>query len=125
MAESRAQVEDMLDKFLNKDFFVIVTRPCVSEDIQKVIEQHLDNQIKLEKDGVMFAAGPLYEEEGKFAVAGMFVIRADSWEEARAIADADPLHKMGLRTYEMHRWRVNEGSYSVTVNYSDQSVRID
>lgn len=125
MAESRAQVEEMLDKFLNKDFFVIVTRPCVSPEIQEVIEQHLDNQIKLEKEGVMFAAGPLYEEGGEFAVAGMFVIRAGSWEEARAIADADPLHQMGLRTYEMHRWRVNEGSYTVTVNYSDQSVRID
>ena len=124
MAESRAQVEEMLDKFLNKDFFVIVTRPCVSEEIQKVIEQHLDNQIKLEKDGVMFAAGPLYEEGKEFASHGMFVIRADSFEEAKAIADEDPLHKMGLRTYTLHKWRINEGSYTVTVNYSDQTMSI-
>jgi hypothetical protein len=125
MAETRAELETQLNSFLNKDYFVIVTTPCVGPEIQKVIERHLDNQIKLEKDGVMFAAGPLYEEGQEFASHGMFVIRANSFEEAKAIADEDPLHKMGLRTYTLHKWRVNEGSYTVTVNYSDQTMQIE
>ena len=67
----------------------------------------------------MFAAGPLSQEDGT-RYGGMFVLRANSFEEARAIADADPLHKAGLRSYTLMRWTVNEGSYSVRVNYSDQ-----
>jgi uncharacterized protein YciI len=43
----------------------------------------------------MFAAGPLTKEDGT-RHGGMFVLRVNSFEEARAIADADPLHKAGL-----------------------------
>jgi hypothetical protein len=30
-----------------------------------------------------------------------------------------------LRTYTLMRWTVNEGSYGVRINYSDQSVTIE
>jgi uncharacterized protein YciI len=43
----------------------------------------------------MFAAGPLTKEDGT-RYGGMFVLRANSFKEARTIAD-DPLHKAGLR----------------------------
>ena len=72
----------------------------------------------------MFAAGPLSKEDGT-RIGGMFVIRAESFEAARAIADSDPLHKAGLRTYTLTKWTVNEGSYGIRVNYSDQSVTIE
>ena len=72
----------------------------------------------------MFAAGPLTEQDGQSA-GGMFVIRAASFAAARAIADTDPMHKAGARRYTIRRWRVNEGSYTVRVNYSDQSVIIE
>ena len=45
---------------------------------------------------------------------------ASALEAARAIVDEDP-----LRTYTVRRWTVNEGSYTVKVNYCDQSVTID
>ena len=41
------------------------------------------------------AAVPLTKEDGT-RYGGMFVLRANSSKEARAIADADPLHKAGL-----------------------------
>jgi uncharacterized protein len=76
------------------------------------------------KAGILFAAGPVANENGSPA-GGLIVIRAESFEAARAIADSDPLHKAGLRTYTIWRWTVNEGSYGVRVNYSDQSVTIE
>ena len=124
MAESREELEGMLEKFLNKDMYVIIATPCVGPETQKNIHLHLDNQVKLEKQGVMFGAGPLYNEGDKLPSHGMFIVRADSFEEAKKIAVSDPFHQMGLREYTVQKWRMNEGSYTITVNYSDQSVKI-
>jgi uncharacterized protein YciI len=103
---------------------VVTTPTAPREKPEPLIPAHLANQVRLEKEGIMFAAGPLTKEDGT-RHGGMFVLRANSFAEARAIADADPLHKAGLRTYTLMRWTVNEGSYTVRVNYSDQSVTIE
>jgi uncharacterized protein YciI len=104
--------------------YVVVTTPVTSPEIRPRLLDHLDNQVKLERDGVMFAAGPLFDEGGEGPVAGMFVIRASSFEEARKIADSDPLHQAGLRKYTIRKWQVNEGQFQVRVNFSDQTAVI-
>ena len=35
------------------------------------------------------------------------------------------IDKTGLRSYTLRRWTVNEGSYGLRVNYSDQTVTIE
>jgi uncharacterized protein len=111
--------------FLGKEMYVVMTTPVAPrEQIEPLLPAHLANQVRLEKAGIMFAAGPLSREDGT-RIGGMFVIRADSFQAAKAIADTDPLHKAGLRTFTLMRWTVNEGSYTVRVNYSDQSMTIE
>lgn len=125
MAETETKPVLDSSKFLGMDLYVIVTTPAAPhEEIAKVLPAHLERQVELEKSGIMFAAGPLFEPGAERAVAGMIVVRAASFAEADEIAKADPLHKAGLRTYTIRRWRVNEGSYTVTVNYSDRSMRL-
>jgi uncharacterized protein YciI len=119
------QHHDLTKNFLGKDYYVIVTTPVAPrEELDKLLAEHLAHQIKLEKDGIMFAAGPLATEDGA-RVGGLIIIRADSFAAARAIADSDPYHKNGLRTYTLTRWTINEGSYGIRVNYSDQTVTIE
>ena len=125
MANADQQHHDLTKNFLRKELYVIVTTPVVPrEELDKLLPQHLAHQIKLEKQGIMFAAGPLAAEDGA-RVGGMIVIRADSFAAARAIADSDPYHSAGLRTYTLTKWTVNEGSYGLRVNYSDQTVTIE
>jgi uncharacterized protein YciI len=125
MDKADDQNNPMTKSFLRKNMYVVVTKPVAPrEKIEPLIAEHLANQVRLERAGIMFAAGPLTSEEGT-RLGGMFVIRADSFAAARAIADSDPLHKAGLRTYTLTRWTVNEGSYGIRVNYSDQSVTIE
>ena len=110
---------------LGKEFYVILTRPVKpAEEVMKVLPKHLERQVELEKAGILFAAGPLFEDGAERAHAGLIIIRAKSFAEAKEIADADPLHAAGLREYTVDRWSLNEGSYSLTVNYSDQTVSI-
>ena len=110
---------------LGKTFFAILTEAApdtTPEQLRAALPAHLDHQVKLEKDGILFAAGPLDAEDG--SRRGLIVIRAESFAEARGIADTDPFHAEGLRTYTVERWTVNEGSYTVRLTYSDQRLSL-
>ena len=64
------------------------------------IGSHLEFQVKIEQDGVMFAAGPLWaDDEKSWDGEGMVVIRADSLAHAREIAESDPMHASGARSF--------------------------
>jgi uncharacterized protein YciI len=80
--------------------------------------------IALEKKGALFASGPLTAADGKMAGDGLTIVRAANIEDARAIASADPFVKNKLRTFEVREWTVMEGSLSIKVNLSDQSLEI-
>ena len=111
---------------LGKTFFAILTEAApgiTREQLGATLPAHLDHQVRLEQEGVLFAAGPLDAEDG--SRRGLIVIRAETFEEARRIADTDPFHAQGLRTYTVEQWTVNEGSYTVRLTYSDQRLALD
>jgi uncharacterized protein YciI len=124
MVEAPSDVHPMTQKFLGREMYLVITRPVRSPEIEKRLADHLAHQVELERKGIMFAAGPLYSKGSQVPEAGMFVLRANSFEEAEAICKTDPLHAAGLRSYAIQKWRVNEGSITVTVNFSDQTAKI-
>ena len=107
MADQPSNVDSSTLKFLGKEMYLVVTRPVRSPEIAKRLQDHLSHQVELEKRGIMFAAGPLYPRGSDIPEAGMFVLRANSFDEADAIAKEDPLHKAGLRTYTLQKWRLS------------------
>ena len=125
MPDKPSSVDPTTMKFLGKEMYLVVTKPVRSPEIAKRLQDHLNHQVELEKRGIMFAAGPLYPRNSDIPEAGMFVLRANSFEEADAIAKEDPLHKAGLRTYTLQKWRLNEGRITVTVDFSDQTMKLD
>tara|TARA_B100000700_G_C14922901_1_gene797926 strand:+ start:726 stop:1097 length:372 start_codon:yes stop_codon:yes gene_type:complete len=113
------------DTMLRKELYVIFTKPVAPrEDIRKILPEHLKMQVELEKKGILFAAGPMDPFDETKTRTGMIIVRAKSFEEANEIAKNDPMHSSGAREYEIWRWSMNEGSYTVTINYSDQSAMI-
>jgi uncharacterized protein YciI len=125
MADIPTNVDPSTNRFLGKEMYLVVTRPVRSPEIAKRLAEHLAHQVELEKRGIMFAAGPLYPRDSETPEAGMFVLRANSFEEAEAIAKEDPLHKAGLRTFTLQKWRLNEGRITISVDFSDQTMKID
>jgi hypothetical protein len=110
---------------LGKSLYIIFSTPVKPrEEVLAQMSKHLERQIELERTGVMFGAGPLFEPGSDLPVAGMIIVRANSFEEADAIAKADPMHSSGVRTYKIQRWLLSEGSYTATVTYSDQRMTI-
>lgn len=120
-----APASPLTKDMLGMDLYVIFTRPSgPPEEIKKMLPEHLERQVELEKQGILFAAGPMEAEGGDKPRTGMIIVRASSFEHAREIAMGDPLHAAGLREFEIWNWLLNEGSVSVTLNYSDRSAAI-
>jgi uncharacterized protein YciI len=105
---------------LARRLYVVFTRPVNGlEPILANIKDHLDFQIGLEKQGIMFAAGPNWtDDEQSWEGDGMVVIRAGSLKEAREIAARDPMHQRGARTFTVRPWLINEGTVAVRLDYS-------
>lgn len=123
--EYSERAQSMRDKMLRKRLWVVITKAVAApEELSKVLEAHLEHQIRLEKEGIMFGAGPLSNPDGSPTGTGMIIIRAESEAEARRIADQDPFHAKGLRTYTLQQWSLNEGRITVTIDYSDQSYKL-
>jgi uncharacterized protein YciI len=121
---SATKPEDLYAAMLRQSLFVITTTPARGPGMQEVLPAHLDYQIKMEREGILFGAGPLFEPGESIPYGGMIIVRAKDEAEARAHADADPFHKAGLRSYTLNRWMLNEGAMTFTVRYSDQTAVI-
>ena len=112
-------------KMLSKRLWVVTTTAVAPpEELSKVLEAHLQHQIRIEKEGILFGAGPLSHPDGKPTGMGMIILRADSEADARRIADQDPFHAKGLRTYTLQQWSLDEGRLNITIDYSDQTYRM-
>ncbi len=108
---------------LKKTFYVMTRRMVAPDRVPAVLLDHYRWIIALEKEGKVFASGPLAGKEGGAGV-GMTIFRADSFEEAEALAAGDPFCSAGAAEFEVKRWQVNEGRMVLTVDFSDQSVTV-
>jgi hypothetical protein len=120
-----ARAAALMQKMLRKKLYVVLSKPLVApEQLRPVLAAHLDYMIDLEKRGVIFASGPLADPERPPQGEGLTIVRAANAADARAIAEADPFFKNGLRTFELKEWTVMEGMLGLRVNYSDQTIEL-
>ena len=124
-ASGEERIRQLTQRMLRKKLYVILSKgAATAEQIGAVLPQHLEYMIGLEKQGVLFASGPLTAAAGAPAGDGLTILRAASADEARAIASTDPFVVNKLRTFEVREWTLMEGSFGVKVNFSDQSLDI-
>ncbi|MGI9451716.1 MAG: YciI family protein [Geminicoccaceae bacterium] len=104
------------------ELYVVESTPKgAPELVQATLPDHLAYQKEMEAKGALVLAGPLSDESGEaMQGVGLIVYRAQSLEDARSLAEADPMHKADARSYKLRRWLVNEGSLNVTLSLSGQ-----
>lgn len=124
---TRAMIEQECAGMLQMQLFVVLTTPVPGQEhlLDAVTPDHLAHQVRLERAGALLAAGPFWTEDGLHHTGeGMFILRADGAEQARALCDADPMHARGVRRYTLRPWMMNEGGLTVTLRFSDQTAQI-
>ena len=126
MALTPKQVDDLHGKMLHKRLYIIFSEPTEKTgDRRKIFPKHIAYQLKIEREGKLFAAGPFVDAKGKPQGPGMIVVRAKNMAEAKRIAEADPFHKQGFRKFRIQAWEINEGGFNVHVKFSDGTFTLD
>ncbi len=85
------------------------------------VHEHLAYLHDLEVRGLLLMSGGLRTGDEKWDGAGLAVLTVKSPEEARLIAENEPIHKAGLRQNIVQGWRINEGAIRISVRLFDQS----
>ena len=106
------------------ELYVVESTPAKSpEDLQATLPDHLTYQQEQEKAGTLAFAGPISDLTGEqLHGSGLIIYRAASMEDAKKLADADPMHATGTRTYTLRKWLINEGSLSLNVGLSTNRI---
>ena len=76
-------------------------------ETQKLRSEHLANIFKMIASGKLGLAGPCMDGG---SLNGVFVFQVGSIEEAKALADSDPLVKAGILVVELHPWMAAKGT---------------
>ncbi|MDX6530789.1 MAG: uncharacterized protein QOH41_3079 [Blastocatellia bacterium] len=71
------------------------------EQRNQILQQHFANVLSLLSSGKAIVAGPMGDDTD---LAGIFILRAASADEAKTWVDRDPAVTAGLFTSEMHPW---------------------
>jgi uncharacterized protein YciI len=95
-----------------------------TDTVARVLAEHVEFLRGLEREGTMFMGGPFRASDYDWNGSGMVVVRAGSLDEARSLAEEDPLFVHGLRTYEVRGWQLNEGRLSFSVDLDSNTVGI-
>jgi uncharacterized protein YciI len=108
-----------LSRLLARDYWLIWSTPAAGADeaaISALVPAHVAWLLELERADRLFVSGPLLSGPGTGPGSGVTVLRAPDEEAARATAARDPFVRAGLRTFAVHRWRLNEGSVSIRMS---------
>ncbi|HEV7433427.1 MAG TPA: YciI family protein [Pseudorhizobium sp.] len=121
-----SSVLDASKQMLQKQLFAIFTKPVNGlAAVLATMEEHLKFQVSLEREGVLFAAGPMWtDDEQSWEGDGLVVVRAASRQAAVDIAERDPMHRSGARSYTVRPWLINEGTATIRLDYSSQTFSI-
>lgn len=87
------------------------------DDLQAMIAKPQERFFELERTGVLFGSGPFLAEGGIKPGSGTTILRAASREEAASLAERAPFYKAGMRSFEVRTWKLNEGSFTVRIDY--------
>ncbi|MCA0963740.1 YciI family protein [Salipiger bermudensis] len=121
-----SDVKEASKQMLQRQLYAIFTTPVNGMGpVFEHLDRHLEFQVQLEADGILYSAGPMWtDDEQSWEGEGLVVVRATSRAEAIQIAESDPMHKAGARDFRVRPWMVNEGSVTLRLDMSSQRFEL-
>lgn len=80
--------------------FLEMIDPVKNEELRP---QHLDYLQKRKEEGKVFARGPFADDSG-----GLVIYKAETYEEAKKMAEEDPYVVHGVRKLNLREWNMSQ-----------------
>ena len=123
MPDESAEVEAIKSKMLQKSYYLMFRNVLDGSRVPGLMLDHYRWLIGLEKQGKVFASGPVFDKDGEKS-AGVTVFSTETWEEAESLAAEDPFCASGAMEFSLKRWQINEGRINIAVDFSDSTFSI-
>lgn len=125
--DRHADEQVLVGKARRFSFYLIQMSPTEEwtdegETWEAAIHEHRLWLQSLERQGVLFLAGPIDRHE--WDGTGMVVIRGTSREEAETVAMGEPFHRRGMRRNVVRHWYVNEGQIRIVARLFEDTVEL-
>jgi uncharacterized protein len=115
-----AKIIETSGSSLRMQLYVVTSIAKSLDAVKQNLPEHRAYLRDLEDKNILFGAGPLWTDDGRyFEGDGMLIYRANSVEEAQQLAQADPMHKHGAREFKIRPWLLNDGSITIRVTLSE------
>lgn len=108
---------------LGFEVFQVTSTIADASRIDVLRADHLAYMADLESSGKLMLAGPLSDTTGAEVEGGCIILRAKDLAEATALAAGDPMHAGGARRFEIRRWLINEGGFTLSLVFRGGAAR--
>jgi uncharacterized protein len=124
LANPQDKIATLLAPMLRQRLFVALSAAQVGvEQMLPHVPEHLEYMNSLEEKGLLFASGPFIQPD-VLVGDGLTILQTETFEEARALMENEPLIKLRLRTFNLRPWELREGQISVTLNLSKSNFSL-
>ena len=83
--------------------------------------EHLRYMMGLEEQGALWGSGP-FVAPGRVVGDGLTIFNVPEETEVHCLMAEEPLTKLGLRTYTVHRWELREGKVTINLTLSQSQI---
>lgn len=124
MAAALQEITDLLAPMVKKTLWVVLsTAKASSAEMEPHAAEHLRYMNSLEAKGLLWGSGP-FMVPGVVVGDGLTIFNVpDETDVHRLMAD-EPLTKLGMRTYTVHRWALREGKIAIELFLSQSKVAL-
>lgn len=121
--EAEAELAALKASFVRTSWYAVVLDSSGLRPGPRLVADHLHWLKAKEASGELVLTGLRFGESGG-PVDGLTILRATDLDQARRIAEGDPLVTAGA-TFTLHRWDVAAGSLPISLRLSDRSIGIE
>ena len=130
MSDTQQRLEKISKNLSREQCYLIMMRPAKNPpkppiSLPEIRIKHHEYLVEMEKNGVLFAAGPLRDEHEPSLGHGLLIFRAKTSEEAREFAMLEPYTRYGLKNIEIIPWQRNEGGLTLNLRLAEGILEID
>lgn len=130
MSKAEAEALKLKTKLQREQLYLVIMRPkedAIRASISnaQIRLEHHNYLLELERQGVLFAAGPLRDDEDQEKESGLLILRTKTRAGATEIARDEPYTKYGLREFKVIPWQRNEGTLSLNIRLADGILEFD